>query len=791
MAKIAVLDQNTINQIAAGEVVERPASVVKELIENAIDAGANAITAEIKEGGISFIRITDNGAGINKEEIPLAFLRHSTSKIRSVEDLLTIGSLGFRGEALSSIASVAQVELITKTRTSFTGVRYVIDGGEEKELSEIGCPEGTTFLIRNLFYNTPARRKFLKSPTTEAGYISDLLERLSISHPNISFKFINNNKTVLHTSGNHNLKDIIYHVYGRDVAAQLVPVVNQNEQVTLEGYVGKPIISRGNRNYENYFINGRYIKSAVITKAIEEAYKPYSMQHKYPFTAIHFTIDPELIDVNVHPTKMEIRFTNSELVYKLTYQAISMALSGKNMIPNVRLEDEEKQEKKVYENIPEPFETNRLRQQMNQQQMSLQQSRELLRNKAERKREEAIRQMNSSNLFSKNMPEVTVPMKDSQADPDRNVQEFIKDTEIMNLYQVVNKGYEAIIEKESLVSESLNSYNVDEVRNNKITNNMAGTHDINGKNDLSAPYDVNGKNDIGETYANNGMNKLEESWDNNVKNNGNDNELNRTQDVEFNKSLANEQVMEVDNQRGTNSLTDGTRNKENSEVNMPNESKNKMNDGVYEGKAVQTELEGVFLSKEAIKKHRIIGQLFSTYWLVEFDQQLYIIDQHAAHEKILYEATLKRIEDKEFLSQIISPPIVLTLNLKEEAVIKEHEASLKRLGFEIEHFGGKEYSVSALPADMYGIAGERLLIEFIDDLVEEAPTGTPDIIMEKIASMSCKAAVKGNHTMSVMEAEALIEQLLTLDNPFHCPHGRPIIISMTKYELEKKFKRII
>lgn len=790
MAKIAVLDQNTINQIAAGEVVERPASVVKELIENAIDAGSNAITAEIKEGGISFIRITDNGAGINKEDIPLAFLRHSTSKIRSVEDLLTIGSLGFRGEALSSIASVAQVELITKTRTSFTGVRYVIDGGEEKELSEIGCPDGTTFLIRNLFYNTPARRKFLKSPSTEAGYIGDLLERLAVSHPNISFKFINNNKTVLHTSGNHNLKDIIYHVYGRDVAAQLVPVVNQNDQIALEGYVGKPIISRGNRNYENYFINGRYIKSAVITKAIEEAYKPYSMQHKYPFTAIHFTIDPELIDVNVHPTKMEIRFTNSELVYKLTYQAISMALSGKNMIPNVQLEEEEKKEKKVYENVPEPFETNRLKQQTIQQQ-----SRDLLRNKAERKREEAIRQMNASNMFSKNMPDVSIPMKESETDVDHTVQEFIKDTEIMNLYQAVNRGYEGIKEKEELVSERLNSYNVDEACDHNIKNSMGETHDINIKNNMGETLDHNIKNNVGETFDINVKNNIDETIDNNVKNK-NENELNATQDLKLNKNLDNNQEIDLENQRETNSLMQGTRNDKNSEMNSLNETKNSqqsetVSGTVYGDNAVQTELEGVFLSKEAIKKHRIIGQLFSTYWLVEFNQQLYIIDQHAAHEKILYESTLKRIADKEYLSQIISPPIVLTLNLKEEAVIKEHEASLKRLGFEIEHFGGKEYSVSALPADMYGIAGERLLIEFIDDLVEEAPTGTPDIIMEKIASMSCKAAVKGNHTMSVMEAEALIEQLLTLDNPFHCPHGRPIIISMTKYELEKKFKRII
>lgn len=766
MSKIAVLDQNTINQIAAGEVVERPASVVKELIENAIDAGANAVTAEIKEGGISFIRITDNGAGINKEEIPLAFLRHSTSKIRSVEDLLTIGSLGFRGEALSSIASVAQVELVTKTRTSFTGVRYVIEGGEEKELSEIGCPDGTTFLIRNLFYNTPARRKFLKSPVTEAGYISDLLERLSISHPNVSFKFINNNKTVLHTSGNHNLKDIIYHVYGREVAAQLVPVVNQNEQITLEGYVGKPIISRGNRNYENYFINGRYIKSAVITKAIEEAYKPYSMQHKYPFTAIHFTVDPELIDVNVHPTKMEIRFTNTELVYKLTYQAISMALSGKNMIPDVRLEEEQKQAKKVYENVPEPFETNRLQQlQLNQQK-----GREVLRNKAERKREEAIKEMNASHLFSKNIKDINVPIKETTTNVDENVQEFIKDTEIMNLYKVVNQGYDVIKQKkDDLVLESLDSYHVPdkddkkELGNVQIDNTKSADHKV-----------VELTNDEAVNVLNPGTTSVEQV---NVMNSpmGDERSSDSEEKLSSSGDIHSNSGEELSN---SNEMHLNTKNKSNTE-------------SIFEGTVEQTELEGVFLSKESIKKHRIIGQLFSTYWLVEFNQQLYIIDQHAAHEKILYEATLKRIIDKEYLSQIISPPIVLTLNLKEEAVIKEHEASLKRLGFEIEHFGGKEYSVSALPADMYGIAGERLLIEFIDDLVEEAPTGTPDIILEKIASMSCKAAVKGNHIMSVMEAEALIEQLLTLDNPFHCPHGRPIIISMTKYEIEKKFKRII
>lgn len=741
MSKIAVLDQNTINQIAAGEVVERPASVVKELIENAIDAGANAITAEIKEGGISFIRITDNGAGIEKEDIPLAFLRHSTSKIRTVEDLITIGSLGFRGEALSSIASVAQVELITKTRASFTGCRYVMEGGEEKELQEIGCPDGTTFLIRNLFYNTPARRKFLKSPTTEAGYINDLMERLAVSHPNISFKFINNNKTVLHTSGNHNLKDIIYHVYGRDVANQLVPVVNQNSQISLEGYAGKPLVSRGNRNFENYFINGRYIKSAIITKAIEEAYKPYTMQHKYPFTAIHFTVDPELIDVNVHPTKMEIRFTNGDMVYRLTYDAIAMALSGKNMIPDVRLEEEKKTEKKVYENVPEPFETGRINQQRSMEPLksmqplnsaerlkSMEQQREALRNKAERKREEAIREMNQSHLFTNTMESgksFTVPVTgDMEANKDTA---FIKDTEIMKLYEAVKHGAD-LIKKEN-----------EEDKERIIDEKSESSQD---KNEVS----------VGANTA--------------------DHQLIETDKIPA-EIVKEDEVYVSDVTGEAQSTLSGT-----------------VNSNIIEH-AEQTELEGVFLSKAAVKKHRIIGQLFSTYWMVEYDQQLYMIDQHAAHEKILYEATIKRMKDKEFLSQMISPPIILTLNMKEEAAVTEHKDILLRLGYEIEHFGGKEYMVSALPADMYGLAGEQLLIDFIDELVEEAPKGTPDVILEKIASMSCKAAVKGNHNMSELEARSMIDQLLTLDNPFHCPHGRPIIISMTKQEIEKKFKRIV
>lgn len=603
---IILLDENTINKIAAGEVVERPAAVVKELVENAIDAGSSAVTIEIKEGGTSFIRITDNGCGILKEEIRLAFERHSTSKIRSAEDLFHISSLGFRGEALASIAAVAQVELVTKTKGSLTGNRFVIDGGQEKSLEEIGCPDGTTFLVRNLFFNTPARRKFLKSAMTEAGYVNDLVERLAISHPEVSFKFINNNQIKLQTSGNSNCKEIIYHVYGRDIAGQLLELNTEKNGLRLTGYIGKPIISRGNRNYMNYFINGRYIKSAIINKAIEEAYKPYSMTHRYPFTSIILELDPARIDVNVHPTKMEIRISNQEEVFQFVYDVISEALSRRELIPEVVIGTEKKEKptilKKETIKAPEPFELKR-------------------------------RQETASLPFP------------------------------------------SIVREEEAIPPVL------------------------------------------------------------------------------------------------------------PEVIKP---------AVLTEPPVQMDLfEERLLSREAVKEHRIIGQLFKTYWIIEYKDKMFLIDQHAAHEKVLFERTMAALKTKEMTSQLLNPPLIISLTMREETALKEHLTVLERLGFEIEHFGGKEYSVRAVPADLYGIAARELLLELIDSLVEEDGKKNPELILEKAASMSCKAAVKGNQQLSEAEARALIDELMTLENPYHCPHGRPVIVSMTKQEIEKKFKRIV
>ena len=719
MAKIELLDQNTINQIAAGEVIERPAAVVKELIENAIDAKANAITVEIKEGGISFIRITDNGGGIARDDIKVAFLRHSTSKIRSALDLLHVSSLGFRGEALSSIAAIAQVELVTKTPGELTGIRYVIEGGVEKTMEEIGCPEGTTFLIRNLFYNTPARRKFLKSATTEASYIGDIIERIAVSHPNISFKFMSNNQVKLHTSGNGNLKDLVYNIYGREIASNVVEVKESSENVEVYGYIGKPIISRGNRNYENYYINGRYVKSAIITKAIEEAYKSYTMSHRYPFTAIHLTIPGEYIDVNVHPTKMEIRFRNNDEVYGMVYHSIKDILAGKELIPAVTLVEEKDKAKRI-ENVPEPFEKNRL-----------QEMRPRFINDKPGTLNEKPGSMIGRSTISNDMPSVK------------------------------NEVYSVISGYSTNVDNTQSKYTT-RVENNSLASNNNSTKAEASQKALFNTTEI-GKFD---TIIKHPQEAIAENLQS----------IRETPD--YNITLGKVEA------ESENVIVEST-------LSIENTVKDEM-EQLAEKKAEQISFfEEKLISEEARSKHRIIGQLFNTYWIVEYEDKMFMIDQHAAHEKILYENLMASYKNKEVASQMLQPPIILSLSMREEETLKKQMSVLQEIGFEIEHFGGKEYSVRAIPNNLLGIAEKDYLIELIDSLVEESHSNIVESILEKAASMSCKAAVKGNNRLSVEEANALIDQLLHLENPYHCPHGRPTIISMSKYEIEKKFKRIV
>lgn len=656
MTAIQILDSATIDKIAAGEVVERPSSVVKELVENALDAGADAITVEIKEGGITFIRVTDNGSGIDSSQIRNAFMRHATSKIRSAEDLTHVVSLGFRGEALSSICAVAQVELITKTKDNLTGVRYVCEGAVEKECSEIGAPTGTTVLVKNLFFNTPVRRKFLKQPMTEGGYIIDLMEHMALSRPDTAFKLVVNGQVKFHTSGNGNLKEVIYRIYGKETASQLLPFIKETKGIKVEGFLGKPILNRSNRNFENYYINGRYIKSSLIAKALEDGYSNYLMQHKFPFTVLHFTIDTEMVDVNVHPTKMDVRFTGGNYLYDFVASSVAAALQQREMIPEALL-SEEKEEETQKVKVPEPFEQQRTRQFQ----------------VMEEQRYEAVRS------------------------PRRDI--FIREA----------------------AEESLKA----------MADNTSSDDDF----FVQIPARV----------------------------------------ADSTPALRAEAPTEP--------AAPGTAMPANTEQAAP---------------AVKTEppkqldlFEEKMLTKENRPRYRILGQIFDTYWLIAFTDKLFIVDQHAAHEKVKYERLMKHYHEKDIVTQTLNPPIVVTLSAKEEATYLSCKDVFAGLGFEIEDFGGREYALRGVPVDLYGQEEKTLFLSVLDEMSEGPLHKDLTVVEEKLATMACKSAVKGNHSFSFAEMEALIDELLTLDNPYNCPHGRPTIISMSKYEIEKKFKRIV
>lgn len=628
---IHVLDSETIDKIAAGEVVEKPASVVKELVENAIDAGADKIAVEIKEGGISLIRVTDNGCGIAKEDLEPAFMRHATSKITNAEDLNAISSLGFRGEALSSISAVSQVEMITKKREDFLGIKVCCNGGIMGDMEEIGAPDGTTILVRNLFYNTPVRKKFLHTSTTEGSYVFELMQHIALSHPEIAISFIQNGQTRFFTSGNGNLSDVIYRIYGKDVANHIIPVQACQNGIQIRGFIGKTILGRANRNYETFFVNGRYIKSKIISAAVEEGYKTFLMQHKYPFAILHFTVNGEDIDVNVHPTKMEIRIMDPVPFCEFVKETVKNALNETVLIreyqeenPSKDSETEENSDsQKEKERAPEPFEEKRIQ----------------------------------------------------------------RETQPINL-----------------VRETA------DYQMNKILGNAKQSQTF-----LSKPY---------------------KTGDNIIK-----------QDTK--PIIKKVEQMEL----FSTALEDDDNNR----------------------------LTGL----------KIIGQVFDTYWIVEFEDSIYFVDQHAAHEKVNYESFVENLKKKKNTTQLLMPPIIVSLSSLEMNAYQNYQSYFSELGFEIEPFGGDELSIRGIPMDLYGNNAKDLFLTVLDELIDTPVRGTPDVILLKIASMSCKASVKGNQKMSYEEAKALLKQLFALDNPYHCPHGRPTMFSMSRQELEKKFKRIV
>ena len=646
MAAIHVLDDSTIDKIAAGEVVERPSSVVKELVENAMDSGARAITVEIKEGGIEFIRVTDDGSGIEKSQVKNAFLRHATSKINDVSDLLSLKSMGFRGEALSSIAAVSRVEIITKTKDDMTGIRYCLEGAHETAYEEVGTPDGTTIIVRNLFFNTPARRKFLKTAMTEGSYVTDLLEHIALARPEISFKYMINGQTKFFTNGDGDMRAIIYRIFGRDVANEMTEIKISDGEYTLEGFLGKPVLNRANRNFENYFVNNRYIKSKIISKALEEGYQSYMMQHRYPFCALHIMMPPDKVDINVHPAKMEVRFSEQTQLYKFISENISLFLSQQEMIPEAGLNSgqKKKQDDEKKAPAPEPFEKER----------------------------RMTKTVNTSDAVNAGMNFINMLKEDHN-------------------YGAPSSGF--------FVDNRHHG------KNPSVTNRIIG-----GEAAHEAPV----KNVI----------------------------------------KAREQVI----------------------IEKPEQL------NFFDEK---------LLTREAKQEYRIVGQVFDTYWIIEYRDKLLIIDQHAAHEKVKYEQILKKVQNNEIYTQTLTPPAVINVTPREADIISGYMQYFEELGFIIEDFGANSYAVRGVPLDLFNYNIRELFEEILTQMSESPIKGVPNIIREKIASMACKAAVKGNNSLTYEEMDALIEQLLELDNPYNCPHGRPTIISMSKYEIEKKFKRIV
>ena len=722
---IKVLDQETINKIAAGEVIDRPSSVAKELIENAIDAGATAITVEIKEGGLSFMRITDNGGGIQKEDVPTAFIRHATSKIMTIEDLLSVSSLGFRGEALASIAAVSQVECITKTPSDLTGLRYEIHGGKEITSEEIGAPTGTTIIIRNLFYNVPARKKFVKTPTTEGGYITDLVTKLALSKPDISFKYIINGSNKIATSGNGKLQDVIYHIYGKDISANLIPIKRSVGNLSVEGYIGKSFVSKGNRSFEHYFVNGRAIRSNIVTKAIEEGYKSFIMIHRFPFTALHFTMDSEKLDVNVHPQKMEFKYADNEQLFDFVKDTVRQALLQPEMIQDMSLRTAKEQraitverQKKQTAHMPEPFE-----------------------NKAR-----ALRYGEAIQKVAENGQKAS----------------FGSDIAGKNISKYDNNSVEKNISESNNYNENIsNIQNVSEditVQSRVKENN---DNVVKQSNDSNVKAGIDSQSNLQVTMYDNG-------YQSNVQASTNNSVLQTSS-----QAVANDEISQSNSQVTANVANDMV-------------SQSDINES---GEQLSMPIEE-FISPEARKKHRLIGQVFKTYWLIEFDNKLYIMDQHAAHEKVMFEHFMKMAAEKSVLSQQLMPPKVVHIDSSEHNLLNEHMEFFEKTGFEIEDFGDDAIVLRAVPDDIMGIDPQLLFDELINVLRDERGKISVDFFVEKLSGMACKAAIKGNTEITFAEANELLDEMMTLDNPYNCPHGRPTMISLTKTEVERKFKRI-
>ena len=783
MGVIRLLDSNTIDRIAAGEVVERPSSVVKELVENALDAGASGITVEIEDGGKKLIRVTDNGGGISREDIPTAFISHATSKLTRLEDLDTISSLGFRGEALSTIASVSRVELITRSSSDITGTRYVIWGGEEKANEEVGAPEGSTFLVRDLFYNTPARSRFLKSDMSEAGDISSLMEQIALSHPQTAFRFISGGQVRLQTTGNGKLRDVIYNVYGRDVARGLSEVSFENEFVRISGYAGKPELSRGNRSFENYYVNGRYVRNNILTRAIEDAYKGFLMQHRFPFVTLILTLPGDEVDVNVHPRKLEVRFLKGPQVYEAVFDAVRASLTRQELIPRVSPGKETKQNNsEAKQNGIETKQNDSAAKQNDSETIqndsaAKQNDSAAIQNDSAAKQKypvgEPVQDGGPSGKMVQARESVEIPVQgtgDADSRPDRtdgsgsSLERAPSDQRKSSLLCSVREdraGYgnaPAAFGEAPRTDDALKTDGVSAPGGIPVAAGKSGTGGDSGAGGTPAAAQTPGAAGKSGTVGGSGAG-------------------------------ATPTAAQTPGAAGTgldaslpvpDALT-----KEEESLFSPDRPP---------GSAAPQQLslfEEKLLDPASRSRHRLIGQLFDTYWLVEFDNSFYIIDQHAAHEKVFYERFVRQFREQTIQSQYLNPPLILTLTMEEEYRLKANQKYFEDFGFEIEPYGGREYCIRAVPLNLYGFTEEEAFHEMLDHLAAEKAKDPVDVFAARLATMACKAAVKGNSRLSAREADQLIDELLGLEEPYHCPHGRPTIISMSKTDIEKKFHRIV
>ncbi len=758
MGNIVLLDDLTINKIAAGEVIERPASVIKEMVENSIDAGANNITVEIKNGGISYIRVSDNGKGIAPDDLEIAFERHATSKIRKAEDLDVVTSMGFRGEALASIAAIANVEMTSKTESQDTGYKITVEAGNILDKQEVGCQTGTTIVVQNLFFNTPVRYKFLKKDYTEAGYIEDVITRIALVNPNIAIKLINTGKTVIQTNGNGDMKSVIYSIYGKDVATGILPVDYTYEDIEITGVIGKPEIARSNRSNQLFFVNKRYIKDKMLTAATEQAYKGLIPIGKYGFVVLNINMNPSKVDVNVHPAKLEVRFEEENKIFQSIYHAIKNTLLKSELVANTE---------KSVQKEPSLLDTKGLFDFRKNETKKIEQY-----NDEESKIKTNVGQVehseNSSNInIGQGGPVNTADILEQLKKMKEDLQKQIENKPKIDVEVQEN---EQKSESEQLNQEDKKENKIADENNNKIEDNKIEDNKIENIEDSEKkPEEEQNAEEIPETETK-PEEKLEEIKEQ-IKELENIN-YEETTLQDFNtmyeklfgrKPIENEQLPEEQPKENKNTAVD------------------LINDNI-----------SVFEQREEYKKpiYKFIGIAFNTYIIIEMDKEMYIIDQHAAHERIMYEKVKKNYYSESSKdSQMLLLPDVITLTHKEMEIAKDNMDLFKNAGFSLEEFGENTIKLTGVPTVCLDIDNKELFLETLDEINTIARTAKQEKEERFIATVACKAAVKANMVLDKAEVENLMDKLLELPNPFTCPHGRPTAIKMSKYDIERKFAR--